>query len=131
MGNKYAWLDAYLLSKPGAMRDYKPEWDWLRYLVAGKQFAAICTPDEKYKPHGGRTMVLLKCDPMLAELYRQQYADVVPGFYSDKRTWNSVYLDGAVPEETLRAMCDMSYALVFAKLTKKVQQEIKLGRNPL
>ena len=56
---------------------------------------------------------------------RQQYADVVPGFYSDKRTWNSVYLDGAVPEETLRAMCDMSYELVFAKLTKKAQREIK------
>ena len=30
-----------------------------------------------------------------------------------------------MPEETLRAMCDMSYELVFAKLTKKAQREIK------
>lgn len=125
MKNNYEWLDGYLLSKPGAVSEFKAEWGWLRYLVGGKQFVAVCTPGEAYKPHAGRTMVLLKCDPMLAELFRQQYADVVPGFYSDKRTWNSVYLDGAVPEETLRAMCDMSYELVFAKLTKKAQREIK------
>ena len=95
MKNNYEWLDGYLLSKPGAASEFKAEWGWLRYLVGGKQFAAVCTPGEAYKPHAGRTMVLLKCDPMLAELFRQQYADVVPGFYSDKRTWNSVYLDGA------------------------------------
>ena len=107
MKNNYEWLDGYLLSKPGAVSEFKAEWGWLRYLVGGKQFAAVCTPGEAYKPHAGRTMVLLKCDPMLAELFRQQY------------------LDGAVPEETLRAMCDMSYELVFAKLTKKAQREIK------
>lgn len=124
MKNNYEWLDGYLLGKPGAVSEYEAEWGWLRYLVGGKQFAAICTPGEAHKLHAGRTMVLLKCEPMLAELFRQQYPDVVPGFYSDKRTWNNVYLDGAVPEETLRAMCDMSYELVFAKLTKKAQREI-------
>lgn len=121
----YPWLDEYLLSKPGAEQDYKLEWQWQRYLVRGKMFAAITTPDAKYEPHKGRTMVILKCDPRLAEGFRAQYPDVVPGFYSDKRTWNSVYLDGEVPEELLKDMCDMSYQLVVSKLPKYVQAELQ------
>lgn len=122
--NRYDWLDAYLLSFPGAVKDYKLEWQWHRYLVAGKMFAATCQPDPKYQPHDGREMVLLKCEPLLAEALRAEYPDVVPGFYCDKRCWNTVYLDGAVPNGALRDMCDRSYALVFGKLTKKVQKEI-------
>lgn len=49
---------------------------------------------------------------------------VVPGFYSDKRNWNSVYLDGALPDDVLRDFCGMSYELVFQKLTKRAQREI-------
>lgn len=122
----YPWLDEYLLSKPGAVRDFKVEWQWERYLVREKMFAAVCTPDPKYAEHAGRTMVILKCDPLLAEAFRAEYPDVVPGFYSDKRTWNTVYLDGAVPEQVLKDMCDMSYQLVTDKLTKKVQRELGL-----
>ena len=123
----YPWLDGYLLSKPGAERDFKVAWQWERYLVRGKMFAAVCTPGPEHKPHAGRTMVILKCDPRLAEAYRETYPDVVPGFYSDKRTWNSVYLDGAVPDAVLKQMCDHSYELVFAKLTKARQRELLAG----
>ena len=120
----YPWLDGYLLSKPGAERDFKVEWQWERYLVRGKMFAAVCTPGPEHKPHAGRTMVILKCDPRLAEAFRAESPDVVPGFYSDKRNWNSVYLDGAVPETLLQDMCDMSYSLVVAKLPKKVRETL-------
>lgn len=120
----YPWLDEYLMAKPGAEQDFKIEWQWQRYLVRDKMFAAICTPDPKYQPHNGRTMIILKCDPHLAEAFRAEYPDIVPGFYSDKRTWNSIYLDGDVPEQTLKDLCDMSYRLVVSKLTKKVQAEL-------
>lgn len=122
--NRYQWLDAYLMEKPGVEKDYKAEWAWLRYRVGERLFAAVCCPDERYGAHAGREMVILKCEPALAELLRAKYADVVPGFYSDKRHWNSVYLDGAVPDEILRGMCDQSYRLVWEKLTKRLQREI-------
>lgn len=77
--NRYPWLDAYLLAKPGAEKDYKAEWAWLRYRVAGRLFAAVCCPGAQYGVYAGHEMVILKCEPALAELFRMQYADVLPG----------------------------------------------------
>lgn len=122
--NAYPWLEDYLSQKPGAIRDYKLEWKWDRWQVGGKLFAALCTPGPEYKEHAGRTMVILKCDPLLAEGFRSQYPEIVPGFYSDKRHWNSIYLDGKMSDEVLKSMIDLSYNLVFGKLTKKLQREI-------
>ncbi len=122
--NKYDWLDEYLLSKPGAVKDFKEEWGWHRYQVGGKMFAAICHPTEKYREYGGHELISLKCEPLLAEALRAEYPDIRPGFYMDKRNWNSIFLDGELPEDELRGLCDRSYELVFAKLTKKLQKEI-------
>lgn len=122
---RYPDLDDFLLAMPGVQKDFKVEWQWLRYQVGGKLFAAQCTPGLQYGPHGGRTMLILKCDPLLAELYRSQYADIVPGFYSDKRNWNTVYLDAELPKDLVFAMCGHAYAQTFSKLTKKVQKEIQ------
>ncbi len=123
--NKYPWIEDYLRAKPGAQEDFKVEWQWQRFLVRGKMYAAICTPGPEHSAYGGRSMVILKCDPRLAEGFRAEYPDIIPGFYSDKRHWNSVYLDGAVPEDLMRDLCDMSYRLVVEKLPKYVQKELQ------
>ncbi|MDD4849556.1 MAG: MmcQ/YjbR family DNA-binding protein [Gemmiger sp.] len=123
--NHYDWLDTYLLAKPGATKDYKVEWCWHRYMVGGKLFAATMRPSEKYDPaYAEKDLLNLKCDPMLAELLRKEYTEVLPGFYSDKRCWNSVDLGGNLTDDQLKQMCDDSYRLVFEKLTKKLQKEI-------
>ncbi len=122
---KYPWLDEYLLAKPGAIKDYKPEWDWLRYMVGGRMFAAIMHPSSKYDPtYAEKDLINLKCDPLLAELLRGEHPEVMPGFYSDKRTWNSVDLGGNLPQERMQSMIDESYRLVFEKLTRKLQKQI-------
>lgn len=120
----YDWLNDYLLSKPGAEKDFKEEWQWHRYMVRGKLFAAICEPEEKHKTYGGHPLVNLKCDPRIAEGFRETYPEILPGFYSDKRHWNAALLDGSLPEDVLRDMCDMSYRLVVEKLPKYVQKEL-------
>lgn len=123
--NRYEWLDEYLLAKPGAAKDFKEEWQWWRYQVGGKLFAAIMHPSEKYHPaYAGKDLINLKCDPLMAEFLRQEYAEVLPGFYTDKRSWNAVNLEGSLPADELKQMCDASYQLVFEKLTKKLQKEI-------
>ena len=90
----YDWLDGWLRALPGAEHGYKEEWNWHRYTVRGRHFAALCTPDSKYKVYGGHPLVNLKCDPRLAEGLREQYPEILPGFYCDKRTWIAVLLDG-------------------------------------
>ena len=121
----YPWLEEYMLAKPGASKDYKAEWDWHLYLVGGKMFASVFRPPEKYDPaYAGKDLISLKCDPMMAEFLREQHPEVIPGFYCDKRHWNSVDLGGSLPDDALRQMIDDSYRLVFEKLIKKLQKEI-------
>jgi predicted DNA-binding protein (MmcQ/YjbR family) len=125
---RYPWLDEYLLAKPGAAKDYKAEWGWLRYMVGGRMFAATMRPSAKYDPaYAEKDLITLKCDPMRAEMLRGEHPEVLPGFYIDKRTWNSADLGGSLPEDILRQMIDDSYRLVFEKLTKKLQAEITGG----
>lgn len=84
--NVYPWLEEYLESKPGAVRDYKEEWGWHRLLVGGKLFAALMHPSAKYDPaYAEKDLLNLKCDPLLGELWRKEHPQVLPAFYSDKR----------------------------------------------
>lgn len=121
----YQWLDEYLLSKPGVTKDFKIEWQWWRYMVGGKMFAATMQPSEKHAPeYADKDLLSLKCEPMMAEFLRKNHPEILPGFYADKTNWNSIVLSGEVPEALMREMCDSSYNLIFAKLTKRAQREI-------
>ncbi len=115
----YPWLDEYLMSKKGVAKDFKEEWQWTRYLIGGKMYAAICKNES-----GKDYLITLKLDPMDGEFLREQYNDIIPGYYMNKIHWNSVNMDGVVPDEILRDMIDKSYKLVFKGLTKKLQHEI-------
>lgn len=120
---KYEWLDKYCLSHPGAEKDFKMEWDAVRYLIGGKMFA-LQGGDKDKKP-----IITLKCVPAFGEMLRQEYEHIVPGYYMNKEHWNSVYREGDVPDSVLRQMIDMSYDLVFNSLSKKTQQQILAGIN--
>ncbi|MBQ7826202.1 MAG: MmcQ/YjbR family DNA-binding protein, partial [Clostridia bacterium] len=63
------------------------------------------------------------------EFWREQYDDVIPGYYMNKVHWNSVRPDGIVPDEILRDMLDKSYALVLGGFSKKRQREILAEGN--
>lgn len=126
MKDRFDWLNDYLLSKPGGEYDFKEEWQWHRYQVRGKLFAALCDPEPKYQTYGGHPLINLKCDPRLSELLQAEHPEILPGFYSDKRHWIAVLLDGSLSEDFMFQLCDASYALVTAKLSKKVQRELGL-----
>ena len=116
---KYNWLDEYLMNKKGVTKDFKAEWGWYRYTIGGKMFVAVCT-DENGKPY----YITLKLEPAEGEYWRQQYADVIPGYYMNKIHWNSIKADGEVPDDVLRGMLDKAYTLVLQSLPKKLQNEI-------
>lgn len=113
---RYHWMDEYLLKKPGVTKDLQSDWNWVRYKVGEKMFAAICL-DDRDRPY----YINLKLEPAEGEFFRQQYEDVIPGYYSNKLHWNSIKPDGALPDELLREMLDKSYRLVLDGLSRKKQ----------
>ena len=119
---RYDWMDEYLLAKPGVTKDFQADWNWIRYHVGGKMFAAVCC-DEAGKPY----YITLKLAPLEGEFWRGQYEDVIPGYYMNKLHWNSIRPDGDVPDDILRDMLDKSYCLVLGGFSKKKQREILAG----
>ena len=55
---------------------------------------------------------------------REKYADIRPGYYLSKDHWNSIDLNGNLPDDVFKQLIDQSYELIFESLPKKVQKEI-------
>ena len=115
----YPWIDDYLLQKPGVTKDLQPDWNWIRYQIGGKLFAAVCLDDQD-QPY----YITLKLDPAEGDFLRGQYEDILPGYYMNKTHWNTIFLNGSLSQDQLEQFCDRSYQLIFSKLTKKRQREL-------
>jgi len=87
------------------------------FKVGGKIFALSALGSEPLK-------VSLKCEPDLAERLRDAYPAVVPGYHLNKRHWNTVTIDGSVPEEAVAAMIEDSYDLVVDKLPRATRERL-------
>ena len=99
---KYPWIDEYLKAKRGVTQDLQAEWNWIRYQIGGKMFAAVLLDD------GDRPVYInLKLEPLEGELMRSQYPDIIPGYYSNKQHWNSVKPDGEIPDDLLKHWLDL------------------------
>ena len=116
---KYTWIDAFLMEKLGVMKDLQEDWNWIRYQIGGKMFAAVCLDDDD-RPY----YITLKLEPLEGEFWRKQYEDIIPGYYMNKTHWNSVKADGEVPDDILKDLLEKSYQIVFGSLSKKKQKEI-------
>ena len=122
---QYDWLDAELCLWPGVTKDFKAEWNWTRYMVGGKLFCALCHDDA-----GRDVYITVKLEPLRGEFLRGQFTDVIPGYYMNKTHWNSVRVQGELPEDILRGMLEESYRLVAAGLPKKQRAALGLlGEN--
>ena len=64
------------------------------------------------------SLISLKCDPTLAVVLREAHPAVTAGYHLDKRHWNSVELDGSLPDDKLRDWIQDSYDLVVASLSR-------------
>jgi predicted DNA-binding protein (MmcQ/YjbR family) len=87
------------------------------FKVAGKIFAISALEREPLT-------VSLKCEPELVPDLRAAYAAIAPGYHLDKRHWNTVTLDGSLPDDFVRDLVEDSYDLVVSKLPKRVQAEL-------
>ena len=117
----FSTLRKYLAAKPGAVEDFPFDPVILVFKVGGKMFALVATDEDPPR-------INLKCDPLKAEILREYYPAVLPGYHMNKRHWNTVVLDGSIPDEELVAMIDESHDLVVQNLPRARPNETKTAR---
>ncbi|MDH5398183.1 MAG: MmcQ/YjbR family DNA-binding protein [Cyclobacteriaceae bacterium] len=107
----------YCLAKPGVTEGFPFDEKTLVFKVMGKMYA-LADIDVF-------TSFNVKCDPERAILLREQYPEVMPGYHMNKQHWNTVRVDGALPDKLLFSFIDHSYDLICAGLGKKEKEELE------
>ncbi len=102
-------IEEYILSMPNARLDY-PFGEGVAVYKASadtdaKMFAIIQEESEPVR-------LSLKCDPQLAEVLREKYETVLPGYHLNKKHWNTIICTGQVPLDELQDLIRLSYRLV-------------------
>ena len=104
-------LIKYCLTYSDVYEDYPfhdTEWAVIRHRKNKKVFAWIYTRE-------GNTCVNVKCDPEWTEFWRNAFPGVLPGYHLNKKYWNTILLDGTVPDQDIKRMIGESYDLTMEK----------------
>ena len=104
-------LKTWCLGLPGASEEFPFGDEVSVFKVSGKMFA-LCALD------GEPLQLSVKCDPELAVQLRSAYQAVTPGYHLNKRHWNTITVDGSLPDEMVADLLGDSYDLVVASLPK-------------
>jgi predicted DNA-binding protein (MmcQ/YjbR family) len=100
-------LREYCISKKGATESFPFGEDTLVFKTSGKIFALVNLD--------GDLSLNLKCDPALALELREKHSSVMPGYHMNKKHWNTIILDGTVPDKEVFSWIDHSYDLIAGK----------------
>jgi len=107
---------SYCLNKPGVTEEFPFDSETLVFKVKGKMFAL--TDITLFRS------VNLKCDPEKAVERREHYEEVSPGYHMSKIHWNTVSVQGTLPDHLIQEWTDESYELVVRGLPKKLRNEL-------
>jgi predicted DNA-binding protein (MmcQ/YjbR family) len=106
-------IKKYLLDKPEAAEDFPFGPEVAVYKVRNKMFALVSGENNWQR-------INLKCDPVEAEQLRMVFDAVIPGYHMNKKHWNTIIIDGSIPDVEVKRMIDNSYKLVVQGLGKTV-----------
>ena len=116
----------YFLSCPESYEDFPFGEEITIFKVKNKWFGLLVERE-------GNLQINLKSDPDEALILRDLFKSVLPGYHMNKKHWNTVILDGSIPEKEIEAMIYSSYVLIVEKLKKKdrLSLEAKYGKQIL
>ena len=106
------------LSFKGVTEEFPFDSNTLVFKVGGKMFAL--TDVDLF------TSINLKCDPEEAVSLRERYPGILPGYHMNKRHWNTVLMDGTVPDRLVEDMICESYSLVLNGLPGKKRENLEI-----
>lgn len=112
---------AYGLSFPDTYQDapfHDENWQLVRVLPSKKAFLWTYHRD-------GQLNLNVKVDPEKAYFWRELYASVLPGYHQNKDHWNTIIIDGTVPEAEVKMMIAESYDLVTDSSSRRIYEAVK------
>ncbi len=112
---------AFGLTFPDTYRDAPfrdNNWQLVRYKGNKKAFLWVYERE-------GYINLNLKAEPDKAFFWRDAYASVIPGYHQNKEHWNTVILDGSIPDGIVREMIADSYRLISDSPSKRIYEAVK------
>ena len=110
-------LNQYLLNKKEATSGYPFDKSTSVFKIINKMFALVSENETPMR-------INLKCDPEEAQILRGLYKSIIPGYHMNKEHWNTLILDGSLPDELILKMIDDSYDLVVNGLKKSDREKL-------
>ena len=112
---------AYALSFPKTYQEapfHDNNWQLVR--VEGSKKVFLWTYERE-----GYINLNVKADPQWRDFWRSTYASVIPGWHQNKDHWNTIILDGTIPDKEIQRMISESYDLVTDSPTKRIYEAVK------
>jgi predicted DNA-binding protein (MmcQ/YjbR family) len=107
----------YCIQKKGVTESF-PFNETVLVFKAIKMFA-LTDIDKEFR-------ISLKCDPERAIKLREEYPDhIFPGYHLNKKLWNTINMEGKVPDKLILELIDHSYDLIVSSLSKKQLKELE------
>ena len=108
----------YCLKKAAVTESLPFDDETLVFKVAGKMFALLSL--------NGDWGLNLKCNPEKAIELREKYPEITPGYHMNKIHWNTLNLNGNLPENLVYELIDHSYIIIVESLSNKLKKEYHL-----
>ena len=111
----------YGLSLPDTYQDAPfsdLNWQLVRYKGNKKAFLWTYEKD-------GYINLNVKTDPDKVYFWRQAYKAVIPGYHQNKQHWNTIILDGSIPESDIKIMIAESYDIISYSPSKRIYEAVK------
>lgn len=93
-------------------------WDLVRFKPNKKFFMAVYD-------HNGQLCINIKVTPGWRDFFRNIYPAVIPAYHMNHEHWNTVIIDGSVPEDDLKRMIAESYDMISDSPTKRIYEAVK------
>ena len=112
---------SYGLSFPDTYQEapfHDPNWQLVRVKKSKKAFLWTYEKD-------GYININLKVDAEWRDLWRKTYKAVLPAYHQNKEHWNTIVLDGSIPDDVIKRMIAESYDLITDSPTKRIYEAVK------
>ncbi len=94
--------------------------NWQLVRIKGSKKAFLWTYERD-----GYLNLNVKTDPEWRDYWRSAFPSVIPGWHQNKDHWNTIILNGSIPDEAVRKMIAESYELVTDSPTKRIYEAVK------